>query len=182
MPYKMNTKSRKWVTYALCSVAILSIGVSVVYYSLGTNCQLLNESNVIAVTSAACFLWITQTNSHMSKNALKTSGLFDFELIEEIVADTLLYRPETGDFDVLGALCRSTGGIRFVVDGKIYIAIDNESIESVACNAVSTLGVPNWKYLGLKALTFKLNAPLVGVNFFVPESVASSWKDHFDIG
>jgi hypothetical protein len=178
----MNTKSRKWTTYALWSVAILSMSVSLVYYSLGTNCQLLDGSNGIALASAACLLWITPPSSHMTKDALKNSGLFDLELIEEIAPDTVLYRPEIGDIEVVGVLCRSTGGIRFVVDGKIYLAIDNESIESVDCNAVSTLGVSNWKHLGLKALMFKRNAPFEGVNFFVPESVASSWKEHFDIG
>jgi len=182
MQYAMNTKSRSWITYALCSVAILSIGVSLVHYSLGTNCQLLDGSNGIALASVAVLLWITQPNSHMTKDSLKQSGLFDLELIEEIAPDTLLYRPEIGDIEVVGVLCRSTGGIRFVVDGKIYLAIDNESIESVDCNAVSTLGVSNWKHLGLKALMFKRNAPFEGVNFFVPESVASSWKEHFDIG
>jgi hypothetical protein len=181
MQYIMNTKSRKWVTYALCIVAIFSISISVVYYQLGTNCQLLDGSNGIALASAACLLWINKPTTNLTKEALKHSGLFDSELIEEIAPDTVLYRPEIGDIEVVGVLCRSTGGIRFVVDGKIYLAIDNESIESVDCNDVSTLGVSNWKHLGLKALMFKRNAPFEGVNFFVPESVASSWKEHFDI-
>ena len=123
---------------------------------------------------------IRNQDSTVSKAEIKASGLFGYELVEEVVTDATLY--QSGFERLQGTLCRTSSGIRFVVNGEIYLAVDNELIGTVQCHPVSAIGCSPWEHLGCKALTFKALGPPKRINFAVPDSVAKSWTKHFDLG
>lgn len=120
------------------------------------------------------------TTSNMTKSEIKSSGMFGYELVEEVVTDATFH--QSSDEGLLGTLCRTNCGIRFIVEGGIYLAVENEEIDTVKCESVSAMGCFPWRHLRSKALIFKKHASSRQISFVVPTSVAKSWSDHFQVG
>ena len=80
----------------------------------------------------------------------------------------------------IGVLCRTSSGIRFVVDDMIYIALDNEAIDTVTCHSLSFIGASVVERLGCKALNFKDRNSSTDLTFVVPVATAKSWSKHFN--
>jgi hypothetical protein len=116
----------------------------------------------------------------MTKSEIKNSGMFGYELVEEVVIDATLHQ-SSGE-GLLGTLCRTNCGIRFIVEGGIYLAVENEEIDTVKCQSVAAMGCLPWRHLGSKALIFKGHESSRQISFVVPKSVANSWCDHFQVG
>ena len=123
--------------------------------------------------------WISTQYGTMSKAEIKANGMFGYELIEEAVTDAMFYQHEGGT--LLGTLCRTSSGIRFVVDGGVYLALENEEIDTVKCHLISAVGCTSWKNLGCKTLTFNKLDSLDSISFAVTDAVAKSWVKHFDV-
>jgi len=116
----------------------------------------------------------------MTKAQIKASSMFGYELIEEVVPDTAFYQSQ--EKVSIGTLCRTSSGIRFVVDGGIYISLENEEIDTVECHRVSATGCSPWHHFGCKALTFTKLDSSEQLSFAVSTEIAKSWANHFDLG
>jgi hypothetical protein len=115
----------------------------------------------------------------MSKDEIKACGIFGYELVEEVVTDATLHQFNCDGLQ--GTLCRTSSGIRLVIDGGIYLAVDNEKIDTVEWHPVSAIGCSPWKHFGFKALRFKIHGTPRRLSFLVSDSVAKSWAEHFDV-
>lgn len=103
--------------------------------------------------------------------------MFGFELVEEVVTGTTFY--QSSDNTLVGSLCRTSSGVRFVTSNQILLAIENEEIETVRSLPIAALNCSRWRHLGCKALIFTIFGTTETINFAVPDAVAKSWSEHF---
>jgi hypothetical protein len=106
--------------------------------------------------------------------------MFGYELVEEVVIDVTFHK--SSGKGLKGTLCRTSCGVRFIVEREVYLALDNEEIDTVECHSLSAIGCSPWKNLGCKALAFKKLDSVDSISFAVTNTVAKSWVKHFYVG
>jgi len=122
---------------------------------------------------------IRPNRASMSKAEIKASGIFGYELVEDVVANAV-YLSFDGE-KLWGTLCRTSSGIRFVVAREVGLALENAQIGTVESRYSPEISYLPWKFLRCKVLTFHALNSSNKMSFIVPNAVAKSWRAHFGV-